>query len=129
MYVLGTIYDLPYAQILDEGFTEDVRFKKLKQGGVIKKDVKGFYYEANLNYDKIATTEIYNIVATLLNLKDSFVLIPRRDQPLAAYSVHFTQGFKMKFRQKAFHQGNQGLTMELTGAERLDTVTLPTVSE
>ena len=114
--------DLPYCQRLTERWTPDFIVKKMLTGD-IRRNKRGFYYSATLDYSQYFHKDEMEIIRDLFN-KDYqvFTFYPRLDNAALSYSIDIDPESEVAFYQLKNHLGHGGISISIIGIERLDKI-------
>ena len=113
---------LPYCQRLTEIFTPDFIVKKMLDGS-IRRNKRGFYYSASLDYARYFHKDEMLLIRDLFNTKyEVFRFFPRIDNTGLFYEVDISPDTEMAFYQLKHHQGHGGVVINLTGIARVDKI-------
>ena len=122
LQVQGLQIDLPFCQRLTERFSPDFIEKKMLNGD-IRVRRRGFYYNANLGYNRYAHKDTVTLFRALFNTKYSdFTFFPRSDNTIVKYKVDLVGDRDYLWWQLTHHQGHGGWNVELQGTRRLSEV-------
>jgi hypothetical protein len=111
--------DLPFCQQLTETYLPEFGpSKKLFTTGRITRELKGFYYAAQLDYSRYAEKEMLKYVQKLYQLRNtSFRLYPRSDRPYNYFNCELDEE-SLDMAQLPFHQAHKNVILRFRGLDR-----------
>lgn len=122
--------DLPFCQRLIETFTPDFIVKKMITGE-IRRNKRGFYYSARLDYSRYFHKDNMALLKDLFNINNSnFVFYPRVDNLSVSYPIDIDPESEVSFYQLQAHQGHGGVIINIIGLSRKDWIPFdPTIPD
>lgn len=117
-FFANIVIDLPYCQSLVEYWYPDGIVKR-RLNGDLKTKKKGFYYRAELYFDKYISGNTLSLIRNLYRTdRKSIIFYPRRDNNNLFYEVDIDMDKELSFYQLQHHQGHGGVVINIIGLKR-----------